>query len=101
MIVKEKQDILNVLGATFESLDKSSARDIGIEGGVIVKELHSGILSGQTDMKEGFIITGVNKVKINSIDDLKKELQDAKGKFLFEGIYENYPGEVFYAFGLE
>jgi len=32
---------------------------------------------------------------------LKKELKDAKGGVMLEGIYENYPGEVFYAFGLE
>jgi hypothetical protein len=68
---------------------------------VIVKELQNGVLKSQTDMKEGFIITGANKVKIKSVDDLKKELKDAKGGVMLEGVYENYPGIVFYAFGLE
>jgi Do/DeqQ family serine protease len=101
LIAKDKQDVLDVLGGTFENLDENAARELGIEGGVVVKDLHNGVLSSQTDMKEGFIITGVNKVKINSVDDLKKELKDASGGVLMEGIYKNYPGEVFYAFGLE
>jgi S1-C subfamily serine protease len=101
LIAKDKQDILDILGATFETLDANTAKDLGIEGGVVVKDIKSGVLSSQTDMKEGFIIIGVNKVRINSVDDLKKELKDAKGGILLEGIYKNYPGEVFYAFGLE
>jgi len=101
LIAKEKQDILDILGASFETLDKDQAGKLGIDGGVMIKELHNGVLSSQTDIREGFIITGVNKVKINSVDDLKKELKDAKGGVMLEGIYENYPGEVFYAFGLE
>ncbi len=101
LIAKEKQDILDVLGASFETIDKEKARELGIEGGVMIKELNNGILRSQTDIREGFIITGVNKVKINSVDELKKELNDAKGGVMLEGIYENYPGEVFYAFGLE
>jgi serine protease Do len=101
LITRDKQDILDILGASFETLDETTAKDLGIEGGVVVKDLQSGILSSQTDMQEGFIITGVNKVKINSVDDLKKELKDAKGGVLLEGIYKDYPGQVFYAFGLE
>jgi len=101
LIERENQDVLDVLGAKFENLDENKAKNLGIEGGVVVKELQNGILKSQTDMKEGFIITGANKVKVKSVDDLKKELKDARGGIMLEGIYENYPGTVFYAFGME
>ena len=101
LVEKENQDVLDVLGATFENLDENKAKKMGIDGGVVVKELQNGALKSQTDMKEGFIITGANKVKVKSVDDLKKELKDAKGGVMLEGVYENYPGTVFYAFGLE
>jgi serine protease Do len=101
LVEKENQDVLDVLGATFENLDDNTAKKLGIDGGVVVKEIQNGVLKSQTDMKEGFIITGANKVQIKSVDDLKKELKDAKGGIMLEGIYENYPGTVFYAFGLE
>ena len=77
------------------------ARKLGIEGGVRVKELRNGIIKNQTAMKEGFIITGVNNKKVTSVDQLKKELETIKGGAMFSGIYENYPGEIYYAFGIE
>jgi Do/DeqQ family serine protease len=101
LVEKEKLDVLDVLGATFENLDANTAKKLGIEGGAVVKELQNGVLKSQTDMRQGFIITGVNKTKIGSVDDLRKELKSAKGGIMLEGIYENYPGTVFYAFGLE
>jgi Do/DeqQ family serine protease len=101
LVEKENLDVLDILGAKFEDLDENTARKLGIDGGAVVKELQGGVLKSQTDMREGFIITGVNKVKVNSVADLKKELKNAKGGVMLEGVYENYPGTVFYAFGLE
>ncbi len=101
LVAREKADVLDVLGASFETLDKESATELGIEGGVEVKELSSGILKSHTDIREGFIITSVNKLKITSVDDLKKELKNASGGVMLEGIYPDFPGVVFYAFGLE
>ncbi len=100
LIASNQQDILDVLGASFETIDKDKAEQIGIEGGVMVKELNGGILKNQTGIKEGFIITGINKEKVASVDDLRKALKHQKGGVMMEGIYENYPGELFFAFGL-
>jgi len=95
-----KEDILDALGATFETIDKDKAAKIGIDGGVVVKEINSGILKNETDIKEGFIITGVNKDKILSVDDLRNALKHQKGGVMLEGTYEDYPGVLYYAFGL-
>jgi serine protease Do len=101
IINKEEQGVLDVLGASFETLGEPVARKLGIEGGVRVKELRNGILKNQTDMKEGFIITGVNNKKVTTEEQLKKELENIKGGAMISGIYENYPGEIYYAFGIE
>ena len=100
LITGNQQDILDILGASFQTLDKGKADQLGIEGGVVVKELNRGILKNQTDISEGFIITGINNEKVSSVDDLKKALKHQKGGVMLEGIYENYPGVLFYAFGL-
>jgi len=100
LISADQQDILDVLGASFETLDKEKAEQLGIEGGIVVKELNGGILKNQTDITEGFIITGINNEKVSSVDDLRKTLKRHKGGVMMEGIYENYPGELFFAFGL-
>jgi len=65
-----------------------------------VKELGNGILKNQTAISEGFIITGVNHKQVSSIKDLRKALEQQKGGVLIQGIYENYPGELYFAFGL-
>jgi len=100
LISSDQQDILDILGASFETLDKDKADQLGIEGGVIVKELNGGILENQTGISEGFIITGINNEKVTTVDDLRKALKHQKGGVMLEGIYENYPGVLFYAFGL-
>jgi Do/DeqQ family serine protease len=100
LIAKDNQDILDKLGANFETLSKDKAKELGIDGGVVVEDLSSGLLKSETEIQDGFIITGVNKDKITSVDDLRKALNHQKGGVMLEGIYENYPGELFYAFGL-
>jgi serine protease Do len=98
---KNEQSVLDVLGASFETLDAKTAEKIGIDGGVRVKDIKNGILKNQTSMKEGFIITGVNNKKVKTVEELKKELENIRGGAMFSGIYENYPGEIYYAFGME
>jgi Do/DeqQ family serine protease len=97
---KEEMDIIDILGATFEELDEDSAEKLGIDGGVKIKELENGLLKNQTSVSEGFIITGINHKKVTSVDDIRKSLEKEKGGVLIQGMYENYPGELYFAFGL-
>lgn len=97
---KENIDILDVLGASFEELDKEAAEKLGIEGGVRVKELGNGLLKNQTSISKGFVITGINHKKVTSVNDIRKSLKQEKGGVLIQGMYENYPGELYFAFGL-
>jgi len=100
LVARDNQDILDAMGATFENLDKNKAKELGIDGGVVVKDLSTGILKSETGIQDGFIITGINKEKITSVDELRKALNHQKGGVMLEGTYENYPGELFFAFGL-
>ena len=100
LVARDNQDILDAMGATFETLSKDKAKELGIDGGVVVKDLSAGILKSETGIQDGFIITGINKEKITSVDELRKALNHQKGGVMLEGTYENYPGELFFAFGL-
>ncbi len=100
LITEDQDDILDILGASFETLDSGKANQLGVEGGVVVNKLYGGLLKNQTDIKEGFIITGVNNEEVTSVDDLRKAIKHQKGGVLLQGVYENYPGELFFAFGL-
>ncbi len=100
LVSRDKQDILDILGASFEELDNGTAKKLGIEGGVRVKELHNGLLKNQTGISEGFIITGINRNKVTTVDDVRKSLEKQKGGVLIQGLYEDYPGEIYFAFGI-
>ena len=100
LVSKDQQDIMEILGASFEDLDKETADRLEIEGGVRVKELNEGLLKSQTAISEGFIITGINHDKVKKVDDIRKSLENRKGGVLIQGMYENYPGELYFALGL-
>ncbi len=100
LVAKAEMDIIDILGVSLEELEKETSEKLGIEGGVKVKELNNGVLKNQTGIREGFIITGINNHKITSIDDIRKSLRQEKGGVMIQGLYENYPGKLYFAFGL-
>lgn len=97
---KENKKVLAILGAEFEVVDAKTAKKMEIDGGIKVKKLYAGKLRKYTDMREGFIITKIDGQVIKSMDDLANALEDKKGGVMLEGIYEDIPGEYYYAFGL-
>jgi serine protease Do len=99
-VKKEQKEILAILGADFETLDEKAAKQLDIPGGVKVKGLYAGKLRKHTNMQKGFIITKVDGKKVKTVEDLVKALEGKKGGVMIEGIYEDLPGEHFYAFGL-
>lgn len=100
IVEKDRREIFSLLGADFEMIDKSTARKLDIAGGVKVTKLYPGKLSRHTDIREGFIITKVDKRLIKDKDDLEKALENAEGGVLLEGVYEDEPGTKYYGFGL-
>jgi len=100
MIDKDTRAIIKILGVELERLDSNLASKLEIDGGVKVKKLYTGKIRKFTQMREGFIITKVNGEKVKSKDQLLNLLEKKKGGVMLEGIYEEIPGEYFYAFGM-
>ncbi|GAB4127996.1 MAG: trypsin-like peptidase domain-containing protein [Raineya sp.] len=97
----DKKDIASMLGAKFENLDSKTLKKLGIAGGVKVKEVGNGKLRRSTNMKDGFIITKVDKKPVKNVEELRKILEKAQeGGVMIEGIYEDIEGTFYYAFGL-
>lgn len=97
---KEAREILSVLGADFEDIDEETARKLDINSGVKVSRLYAGKLRKYTQMREGFIITHIDGKAIKSVEDLIDTLENKEGGVMMEGVYEDIPGEYYYAFGL-
>ncbi len=99
IVKKRMPKALASLGAQFETVDKDLANKLQIDGGVQVKDLQAGKLKKQTNMQPGFIITKVDGRNVSSVEELEKYLEKKKGGVMLEGVYEDYPGEYYYAFG--
>jgi serine protease Do len=88
-IVKtDKKAIISLLGANFEEINDQDRSRLRISNGVKIKSLNGGILRS-SGIREGFIITSIDKKAVRSTDDLMNALNNKKGGILLEGIYPN------------
>lgn len=74
------------LGAEFIVVGEKEKEKLDINSGIKVIKLDKGKLM-TSGIKEGFIITNVNKKPIYEVKDFKREVENAKGGILVEGIY--------------
>jgi len=98
---KENNAVLDQLGVQIETLDKADAKKLDIPGGVKVTGLSAGKLKSHTDIRVGFIVTKVDGKTVKSKEDFISDLQGKEGGVLLEGVYADYPGEYYYAFGMD
>lgn len=94
------KEVLDILGVELEELDKETAKKLDIAGGLRITKLFSGKLKRHTNVKVGFIITKVDGKVFKTVDEFVKYLENKKGGVMVEGVYEDYPGTYYYAFGL-
>lgn len=92
------RDNIQVLGAQFESVPDNVKEKLNINSGIKITKLDNGKLK-TSGMKEGFIITHVNKRPVYEVNDLKREIGNAPGRILVEGIYPNGE-EQYFVFGI-
>ena len=98
IVEKPKVEVVSTLGASFEALSSEEKKKLNIENGLKVAKLGAGKLLS-AGIKEGFVITSVDKKKITSIEDIKTTLENKKGGVLIEGVYPNGM-RAYYGFGM-
>lgn len=90
-----------ILGAELENIDKKTADNNNVNGGVRVKTiLKSGPLS-RTRMEKDFIITSVNGQPVKNLQEMSKVVAATDGNSLtLDGFYEGYEGVYRYPVNL-
>ena len=99
-LTKSKVEVTDILGVDFAELSNDERKELKLDYGVKVTNIRDGRIRKYTDMREGFIITRIDKTPVKSIDDVINTLEDKHGGIMIEGIYSDYPGTYYYAFGL-
>jgi Do/DeqQ family serine protease len=96
--VNDEIELLNDLGFELRNISNDEKSNLNIKKGVKVLSVRKGSKIDRTNLTPGFIITKVNDKKVNSVDELIKIIETTDEKIMLEGVYEDYPGEYFYAF---
>ena len=79
---------VKVLGAEFVGMDDSQLSGLNLNNGVKIAKLGSGKLA-QVGLQAGFIVTQIDKKKVNNIQEVKSMLENKTGIVLIEGVYPN------------
>lgn len=95
---KEEMSKTAALGGTFSELTSKEKKELNLSFGVKVKTLEPGKLKS-SGLSEGDIITKVNQTQIESVEQLTRILNSAKGGILLEIASESGKKE-YIGFGL-
>ncbi len=91
LLTKEDEveiDVTEALGATLSPVDAVDLQRLGIRSGVEISKLNAGTLRN-SGIKQGFVVTMLDKTPISSPEQLKELLETKKGGTLIEGVYAN------------
>lgn len=82
-----RPEILYTLeGVKFEDIPYSELTRKNLEGGVLIRSISEGKWK-EAGMQEGFIITHIDKVTVDNVEDLNRILEYKSGGMLVEGQY--------------
>jgi serine protease Do len=96
--IVKRTDVLDVLGASFEPVTDREKRSLGIPNGLKVTSVKPGKFA-KVGIKEGFVLTSVNKKPVSSVKDITEILEDTEGGVIIEGV-DKTGSRSYYAFGL-
>lgn len=78
----------SVFGADVEQMSSDELSKLDLDHGVRIKDIYGGQF-GASGIREGFIVTRIDKTPVRSPKELKSILQSSKGGVLVEGVYPN------------
>ncbi len=86
--LKKKEVKYDIEGATLEDLTYKKINQLSIDGGVLISKLEPGKWL-DAGVRKGFIITQIDKLPVDNVEDLNRILEFKRGGILVEGIYED------------
>ena len=97
-LVTKEADVLGQLGADLQTPSSEQLKKLGLRTGLQVKNLSNGKLKS-AGIKEGFIITRVDRKEVRSSKEVMSALNKKDGGVLIEGVYPNGL-TAYYGFGM-
>lgn len=89
---------VDVFGAKLRDANNQELQKLELKRGVVVDDLSNSLLR-RSGIKEGFIITHIDRKEVENVQQLKNFLENKSGGVLIEGFYPNGT-KAYYGFGL-
>lgn len=71
-------EIFNRLGASFIPASDARKKELGVNSGVVVTEIHRGGIFEYFGIEKGLVITEINGKPVNNVDDIEAALANTK-----------------------
>lgn len=97
LAVKDDVELLDNLGFELRELTTDESSKVNSKG-VKVISIRKGSKIDRTNMDPDFIITKINDVKVEDVAAVIREIEKASKRVMLEGVYEDMPGDYYYAF---
>lgn len=86
--VERKAIKYDLNGVEVEDVPYKELASLQVEGGVRIKDIISGKWK-EAGIKKGFLITYIDKIPVDNVEDLNRILDFKKGGILIEGLYSD------------
>ncbi len=96
-VAVRKDKVLVDLGFELRDLSENENKRLK-RPGVYVVSVYRKSTIGRTNMDPGYIITKINKKKVESVAEVVKILDEIEGQVILEGYYEHHPDKYPYIF---
>lgn len=83
---KSSTQLYNALGAGFKALTPAQKKEYGVNSGMMVSDVRKGGLFDQYGVPSGLVITAINGVSVNNVDDIEKALSKSSSLINIKGI---------------
>ncbi|EKD30884.1 MAG: hypothetical protein ACD_77C00459G0014 [uncultured bacterium] len=97
-IDRESNQFSKLFGAQLEKAPEEKLKKLGINHGVEVVSVGDGKFR-DTGIKPGFVITHINQIPVENINEIESIIQRSKRSLLIEGVYSK-GSVVYYGMGL-
>lgn len=98
-VAVRKDPILTDIGVELREMDSNEiARNS--QKGIYVVSVYKRSKAGEANIEPGYIITSINDTEVRTVNELIEIVKNYRGPIVFNGYYENYPGEFPYTFNL-
>lgn len=100
LVTGKSNNILDKLGIEFEGMETDEYEDEDLEKGIRVTKVLDGKIKSFTEVKAGFIITKVNRIRVKTVEEFDQALSKSSDYITIEGKYDGIPEFYSYSFSL-